>query len=173
MKQLFYDLSPEAYRLAILLTEYTCEVGTYKKTVKDRWILDPSILNKLLIKGYHPSTEEVWAVWQDLLRQAAFLNQGGRSLLTGKELNFRDLQLHHALVTKGTIRGMRGFNRHLIHHTYNCMVLDYNEHLDGQDGADNRRKCANVLSGIYGSGLVKMWHFSFSSRMKSRLPNIF
>ena len=173
MKQLFYDLSPEAYRLASVLTDYSYEVGIYKKTLKKKWVLEPAILNTLLTEGYLISQKDVWGIWQDLLRQAAFVNQGGKSLLTGKNLDVTNLQLHHALVTKGTIQGLKGFDRHLIHHTYNTIVLSPEEHLDGQVGADNRCKCAEVLGGLYGLGLVKLWYFAFSAKLKCRLPNVF
>lgn len=128
-------------------------------------------MNELIIKGYVQHTKAVWAVWQDLLRQAAYVNQNGKSLLTDKILDVKTMQLHHALITKGMIRGKKGFEKNLIHHTYNCILLNVSDHLGGQDGADNRETCAKKLTELYGSGLIKLWYFSYP--MKSKLSNIF
>ena len=171
MKQLFYDISPEAYRLAIILTDHNHIVGSHKVTIKKKWVLNPKSLNELIIKGYVQHTKEIWGVWQDLLRQAAYVNQEGRSLLTSQNLNVKTMQLHHALITKGMIKGKKGFERNLIHHTYNCILLNVSDHLDGQNNADNREVCAKKLTELYGQGLVKLWYFSYP--IKSKLPNIF
>jgi len=116
-------------------------------------------------------TFDLWVAWQDLLRQAVYYNQQGKSLLTDKILNIKSMQLHHALITKGMIRGKKGLDRNLIHHTYNVMLLNRDEHINSQVGADNRELCAKKLIELYGKGSVKLWYFSYP--MKSRLPNIF
>ncbi len=167
-----YELSPEAFRLAATLTDHHHIIGPFRKTIKGKWVLFPEVFQAFMMRGYYPSTKKAWACWQDLIRQAAYINQEGKSPLTGKKLKQNDLQLHHALITKKTIQGIKGATRHYIHHSYNCMVLDYHEHLNGSE-AGNREKCAVALGGIYGRGLVKMWYFAFSAHMKTKLPNIF
>lgn len=169
-------LSSESYTLNSVLKDYSYKIGNYKTCIRDKWILNPQVLIRLIeVIDYQEEIERIdfdmWTAWQDLLRQAAYKNQQGRSLLTSKTLNGKSMQLHHALITKGMIRGKKGPDRDLIHHTYNCMLLNRDEHLNSQVGADNRELCAEKLCELYGKGLVKLWYFGYP--MKVKLPNIF
>lgn len=176
MKKLSYQLSSEAYTLASILKDYSYKIGNYKTCIRGMWIFDPQILVNLIGEISYRDEEEkltfdLWIAWQDLLRQVMYCNQQGKSSLTDKILNVKTMQLHHALITKGMVRGKKGLDKHLIHHSYNVMLLNRDEHLDGHEGADNRELCAKKLCLLYGGGQVKLWYFSFP--MKSKLPNIF
>jgi len=169
-------ISSESYTLNSILNDYGYKVGSYQIYVKDKKVLNPQVLIKLIeVISYQDEIEKVdfnmWTAWQDLLRQATYKNQQGKSLLTGQSLNVKSMQLHHALITKGMIRGKKGLDRNLIHHTYNVMLLNRDEHINSQVGADNRELCAKKLIELYGKGSVKLWYFSYP--MKSKLPNIF
>lgn len=176
-KKLSYRISSEAYTLQSILEDYGYSIGSYRIYINNRWILNPQVLNNLIL---NPTFEEIeegklafncWEVWQDLLRQMAYYNQQGKSLLTNKILNVKTMQLHHALITRGMVQGKKGLDKYLIHHSYNVMLLNRDEHLDGHEGADNRELCAKKLCLLYGGGQVRLWYFSFP--MKSKLPNIF
>jgi hypothetical protein len=139
--------------------------------VNDKIVLFPGPLVELVSRGVIDATGKTWGAWQDLLRREAYQNQQGLSLLTGRELNIKTMQLHHALISKGRIRGMKGLKRNLIHHTYNCMLLNADEHIGGQVSAENSKLCAKKLCELYGENEVKKWYFSFP--LKTKLKNIF
>lgn len=167
---LFYDLTPQGEHLGMVLSDYEEFVGKYKCTIKGKWILDPGAVGKVIEFGYIQHIKGIWSAWLDLVRQAAFVNQDGRSLLSGERLDIFTMQLHHALFPKNMVQGIRGTQKNLIHHSYNVMLLSPEEHLDGAEAHD-RELCAEKLVGLYGSA-VRLWYFT-AIKFRSTIPNIF
>lgn len=161
-----------------ILQTHVKTIGFFWSYSYDLIIFDPGPLSILTeeqyftkIKDKYFNEKNVWQTWQSLLRQALKKNQKNYSLFSNDKLS-KNYQLHHAIVTKADVRGLKEATKNLIHHTYNCIVLSPEDHLQGK-GADNRKKCINAMSRLYSESALYTWFVEFNDKLKVKLPDHF
>lgn len=89
-----------------------------------------------------------WPKWVDALRFTAFFNQRG-TCMCGEKLEGSG-EMHHALITKADVRGMRDNDKmRIINHSYNVVLC----HKICHDKAV-RYKCLEYLKSIYGDPVM-------------------
>jgi hypothetical protein len=127
------NLSPELKELLLLnITE-----------VNGLFLLDPSQLC-LTLKD--------WKLWEQILKNATMYNQYNICPICGQTAH----EQHHALISRGDVRGMPRNKAHqIIHHSYNVLGVCQDCH----------RKCTResaftALSRMWGSEKIREWHNS-------------
>jgi len=118
------------------------------RIVGNLFVLDPANKNG----------RETGATWTRALRTAAWLNQDGKCPC-GKPLT--DVSLHHALITRGDVRGCSDEIKALIDHSYNVMLMHLVCHTNV-----NRTACYRFLSDLYGQAIVENWCANFPLKVK-------
>ena len=121
------------------------------KVINGKFVLDPSERNEVKL-----------STWMRALRTGAWLNQDGRCIC-GEPL-LKDFELHHALITKGDVRGL-DHRRWDIHHTYNVMLVHHSCHLN-----ITKEEGFEYLSNLYGTS-VAHWYYSFPLKRKVGLAD--
>jgi len=106
------------------------------------------------------SKEDVGS-WQIAIKLMAKLNQDFKC--SGCKNSFRanqKLELHHALISREDVRGLSFEFYALIHHTYNCLLLHHECHLQL-----NRENSWRLLSEIYGQDNLVDWYESLPNHI--------
>lgn len=89
-----------------------------------------------------------WPKWVNALRLTAFFNQRGICICGEKLEGYGEM--HHALITKADVRGVRDDDKmRIINHSFNIVLCHKACH-----GKAIRRKCLEFLQSIYGDAVM-------------------
>ncbi len=110
------------------------------------WVGDPTSLE----------SDTSLVQWQSTLKFVGGMNQKYRcavcDILLGET---PPIELHHALISREDVRGLPQYQKLVIHHTYNCLVLHHKCH-----HSITRQESWNLLSTLYGlENLIEWYQF--------------
>lgn len=107
-----------------------------------------------------------WGKWQSLLKLTTAINQVYTCPICKKPLGWSEL--HHSLITRADVRGIKKSNKPFIHHTFNVLELCKKCH-----EKINREQSLNALSEMYGYDKVLEWYNTESEKyLKTKIRNL-
>lgn len=128
----------------------TVELCGYEDCIKD-------VDGKVVMDSTKLPEQVDWPKWLKALRFAAFFNQMGLCSCL-HNLN-DDAQLHHAMLTKSDLMGVRDSSKlRVLHHTYNVILC----HARCHEGM-TRTKSLKFLNQLYGENNVIPWYETVST----------
>ena len=108
------------------------------------WVGDPTSLE----------SDTSLAQWQFTLKFVGGMNQKNCCTVCGMLLrNASPIELHHALISREDVRGLPQYQKLVIHHTYNCLVLHHKCHY-----SITRQESWELLSNLYGLENLIGWY---------------
>lgn len=140
-------------RLILYETNYSNIIQINSNCVKfigRKIVCDPSVF----------LSDTDWVQWQHILKIASRHNQNWKCIC-GETLS--NSELHHALLTKADLRGVKNKER-ILHHSYNVIELCHECH-----EKINRTESYAFLISIFDEKLIQNWYLNVPMKVKPRI----